>query len=74
MKTAMQLAIEHYENLSLNGSNQAYVVAKFLKDNFLEMENQQIIDAFGVGCQVESKRLIGYQNMAEQYYKETFNK
>jgi hypothetical protein len=38
-----------------------------------EMEKQQIIDAFGVGCQVESTRLIGYHKMAEQYYNETFN-
>ena len=37
-----------------------------------EMEKKQIIDAFGVGCQVESKRLIGYHGMAEQYYNETF--
>ena len=37
-----------------------------------EMEKEQIIDAFGVGCQVESTRLIGYQDMAEQYYNETF--
>jgi hypothetical protein len=37
-----------------------------------EMEKEQIIDAFGVGCQVESTRLIGYQGMAEQYYNETF--
>jgi hypothetical protein len=37
-----------------------------------EMEKQQIVDAFGVGCQVESTRLIGYHKMAEQYYNETF--
>jgi hypothetical protein len=37
-----------------------------------EMEKKQIINAFGVGCQVESTRLIGYHKMAEQYYKETF--
>ena len=37
------------------------------------MEKEQILDAFGVGCQVESTRLIGYQGMAEQYYNETFN-
>ena len=36
------------------------------------MEREQIIDAFGVGCQVESTRLIGYQGMAEQYYNETY--
>ena len=39
-----------------------------------EMEKEQIIKAFGVGCQVESTRLIGYQDMAEQYYQETFKK
>jgi hypothetical protein len=36
------------------------------------MEKEQIIDGFGVGCQVESTRLIGYHKMAEQYYTETF--
>ena len=37
------------------------------------MEKEQIIDSFGVGCQVESTRLIGYHKMADEYYKETFN-
>ena len=37
-----------------------------------EMEKEQIIDAFGVGCHVESTRLIHYNEMAEQYYNETF--
>ena len=46
---------------------------KKLFEQALEKEKQQIIDAFGVGCQVESTRLIGYQGMAEQYYNETFN-
>ena len=36
------------------------------------MEKEQIIDAFGVGCQVESTRLIGYQGMSEQYYTSTY--
>ena len=40
----------------------------------LEMEKQQIIDAFGIGCHHESKRLVGYQDIAEQYYQETFKK
>ncbi len=40
----------------------------------LAMEKEQIIDAFGVGCQVESTRLIGYHDMAEQYYNETYGK
>jgi len=38
------------------------------------MEKEQIIDSFGVGCQVESTRLIGYHKMAEQYYNETYGK
>jgi hypothetical protein len=37
-----------------------------------EMEKEQIINAFGVGCQVESTRLIGYHDMADEYYNETF--
>lgn len=37
-----------------------------------QMEKEQIIDSFGVGCQVESTRLIGYQDIAEQYYNETY--
>lgn len=38
------------------------------------MEKEQIIDSFGVGCQVESTRLIGYQDIAEQYYQKTYGK
>jgi uncharacterized protein (DUF924 family) len=37
------------------------------------MHKEEIIDSFGVGCQVEASRLIGYHEMAEQYYNETFN-
>ena len=39
-----------------------------------QMEKEQLIDAFGVGCQVESTRLIGYQDIAEQYFNETYGK
>jgi hypothetical protein len=45
--------------------NGFFVIAK-------EMEKQQIIDAFGVGRHVESTRLIHYNDMAEQYYNETY--
>lgn len=38
-----------------------------------EMEKLQVVNAFGVGCQVESNRLIGYQDLAEQYYNENFS-
>ena len=37
-----------------------------------EIEKEQIIDSFGVGCHYESKRLVGYQDIAEQYYRETY--
>jgi hypothetical protein len=36
------------------------------------MEREQIVDAFGIGCQVESTRLIGYHDMANQHYNETY--
>ena len=36
------------------------------------IEKEQIIDSFGVGCQVESTRLIGYHKMAEQCYNENY--
>jgi hypothetical protein len=73
-QTAMQLAIQHYEQLSLKGSNLAYVVAKFLKENYLEMEKQQIIDAFENGeDNIDSDGCSIDRNGAEQYYNETFN-
>lgn len=43
-----------------------------LKNKAKQMEKEQIFHAFGVGCHVESKRLIGYHGMAEQYYNETY--
>ena len=45
---------------------------KFDWEQAKAMEKEQIIDAFGVGCQVESTRLIGYQGMSEQYYKDNY--
>ena len=36
------------------------------------MHKEEVIDSFGVGCQVEASRLIGYHKMAEQYYNQTF--
>jgi hypothetical protein len=71
MKTAMQLAIEHYEQLSLQGSNQAYVVANFLKENFLAMEKQQIKSARHNGRQDLRDNGAMYKE-DEQYYNETF--
>ena len=54
-------------------SKMGYVSTNIL-EQAKEMEKEQIADAFGVGCQVESTRLIGYQGMAEQYYNETYGK
>ncbi len=39
-----------------------------------QMEKEQIIDAFGIGCHHESKRLVGYQEVAKQHYNETYGK
>lgn len=70
-QTALQQAIAHYEDLSLKGSNHAYVVAKYLK-TLLELEKQQIVDACG-----DEKTYLQDDGSwrtitAEQYYKETY--
>jgi hypothetical protein len=41
-------------------------------DKSKAMHKEEIIDSFGVGCQVEASRLIGYHKMAEQYYNEIY--
>lgn len=38
------------------------------------IEKEQIMDAFGVGCQVDRDYLYGYHAKAEQYYNETYGK
>ena len=55
-------------------SNAQKEYLEILIEQAKEKEKQQIIDAFGVGCHVESTRLIHYNDMAEQYYNETFKK
>ena len=40
----------------------------------LEMEKEQMINALGVGCQIKPTGLIGYYEMGEQYYNETYGK
>ena len=70
-----QTAVEWFAKQVLNErklgfiSNEKY---NKLLEQAKEMEKEQIIDAFGVGCQVESTRLIGYQDIADDYYNETF--
>ena len=68
-QTAMQMAINHYKKLSEQGSNQAYLVAKFLEENFLEVEKQHLYNFYvqgGVDAIMEADRNV------EQYYNETF--
>jgi hypothetical protein len=63
------------ENLIDWMSKNQYFIGNDLLEVFEQakaMEKEQIIDSFGIGCQVESTRLIGYQGMAEQYYNETY--
>lgn len=67
-QTAVDWLIEQ-----LNKKGFAPVVTDEEIEQAKAMEKEQLVNAFGVGCQVESTRLIGYQNIAEQYYNETFN-
>ena len=69
--TAVEWLVDELRNHIAQGTLDAIAISK-LKMQAKEMEREQIIDAFGVGCQVESTRLIGYQGMAEQYYNETY--
>jgi hypothetical protein len=74
-QTAMQLAIQHYEDLSLKGSNQAYVVAEFLKKNFLPLEKEQIMDDFQAGKWDWAEHIDGkHSKDPAEYYNETYNK
>ena len=66
MKTAVEFLVE---TLAKNGILHSSDI-----EQAKEIEKQQVIDAFGIGCQVESTRLIGYHDMAEQYYNEQFKK
>lgn len=62
-QTAMQQAISHYEKLSERGSDQAWLIAEYLKENYLELEKEQIINAATWGELAET---------GEQYYNETY--
>ena len=74
-QTAMQMAIAHYKKLSEEGSNQAYVVAKFLEETFLEMEKERIIKGYANGhndgCRYMNNEKQQFEH-GEQYYNETY--
>ena len=65
----MQMAIDHYKQLSEQGSNQAYMVAKFLEENFLEMEKQQMKEA-----QMEHvSDALGFRTLLEKLFDNWFD-
>ena len=63
---------KYFYNLMEDINSRSTVAQSDIFEQAKEMEKEQIIDAFGVGCQVESTRLIGYQDIADDYYNETF--
>jgi hypothetical protein len=68
-QTAVEWLLQQIENK--NGKEFSSYYQEFV-EQALQMEKEQIINAFGVGCHHESKRLVGYQDTAEQYYNETY--
>jgi len=69
-RTAMQTLIDEISKSPISNLS----ILNLIEDlQLIEMEKEQIMGAFGVGCHHESKRLVGYQDTAEQYYNETFN-
>ena len=70
-QTAMQMAIAHYKKLSEEGSNQAYVVAKFLEETYLEMEKEQAIKLY---YEYELYVMMNESDVMTfgQFYKQTY--
>jgi len=97
-KTAMQTLIDKLDKildsfpdednlpLSIRGQINAYINCKNLANEFLELEKQQIIDAYWAGingtmndyseAQLEERVIKGIKiaEEAEQYYNETYKK
>jgi hypothetical protein len=75
-KTAVEYLIKEFSDIlgKLQTDSMQNLLLLDAVNKAKAMEKQQIIEAFGVGCQVESTRLIGYHDMAEQYYNETYGK
>jgi hypothetical protein len=71
-QTALQWLIEQVHSDEYTHAFGRTYISIYLIEQAIEMEKEQIVDAFGVGCQVESTRLIGYQGMSEQYYTSTY--
>jgi hypothetical protein len=79
-QTAMQQAISHYEKLAERGSDQAWLIAEYLKENYLELEKEHIAKAWDAGYYGYFSlgiREIEFNNGEEYYkinYNETYNK
>ena len=75
-QTAMQTLIEWGDKMMLEHPMKTLSFAEVIDKavELLEMEKEQIIHSFGVGCHYKSTSLIGYHLMAEQYYNETYSK
>jgi len=69
MSNKQQTAVEWLEKIC---NDRGYFLMSEYFEQAKEIEKEQIKDAFGVGCQVESTRLIGYHKMSEQYYEQTY--
>jgi hypothetical protein len=80
MSNKEQTAVEWlYKELALNNNSIDSIKERIYKESEIwkqakAMHKEEIIDSFGVGCQVEASRLIGYHKMAEQYYNEIYGK
>ena len=73
MSNNKQSSIEWLEEcLSIHFTHEQKMQFEGLFQQAKAMHKQEIMDAFGVGCQVEASRLIGYHKMAEQYYNEKY--
>lgn len=80
MKTAGQEFLEWYNDYvkQYGCSPSDYDVNYFWEHNYLELEKQQIMDAWLKGVEDEGNPhghtyLYGETDLAKQYYKETFN-
>jgi hypothetical protein len=67
MKTAMQVAIEHFKNINYDLVNVPIKNVPHILEQFLEKEKEQIIAAR------EDGNMFYLFKSNEQYYKQTYN-
>lgn len=76
METAMQIILNDlklkykiYEDANLYNSASALETSIYLASKLLEIEKQQIVDAY---CEGDFNGMINKEKPSEQYYNETF--